>query len=170
MEPRLRPTSGTAEDIFVADTPQEALELARKAFSENSGKFLLSPTPKASSHLGFAPRWSFHVSTTHRRYPGVASRHSRWSTQHTRTRLAYGIGKAVFSADRVCPLRFLHGFHSLAIRRGMPPLIHDPLQARFSRRISFLPPALGPRTVTRLTSDRAVCWSPALRPRCGGLQ
>ena len=101
---------------------------------------MLSPTPKASSHLGFGPRWSFHAPTTHRRYPGVASRHSRWSTQHARTRLAYGIGKAVFSAGRVCPLRFLHGFHSLAIRRGVPSLIHDPLQARFSRRISFLPP------------------------------
>ena len=35
-----------------------------------------------------------------------------------------GIGKAVFSADCICMYRFLHGLHSLAIRRGMPSSIH----------------------------------------------
>src|ERR1039458_1683046 len=33
----------------------------------------------------------------------------------------HGIGKAIFSADRVRRFRFLHGFHSLAIREGTPP-------------------------------------------------
>jgi hypothetical protein len=38
-----RATAGPAEDIFVADTPEQALELARKAFGENPGKFGFSP-------------------------------------------------------------------------------------------------------------------------------
>lgn len=38
-----RTTAGPADDIFVADTPDQALELARKAFSENPGKFGFSP-------------------------------------------------------------------------------------------------------------------------------
>jgi hypothetical protein len=38
-----RTTAGPAEDIFVADTPEQALELARKAFSEDPGKFGFSP-------------------------------------------------------------------------------------------------------------------------------
>ena len=38
-----RTTAGSAEDIFVADTPEQALELARKAFSEDPGKFGFSP-------------------------------------------------------------------------------------------------------------------------------
>ena len=38
-----RTTAGPAEDIFVADTPEQALELARKAFTEDPGKFGYSP-------------------------------------------------------------------------------------------------------------------------------
>lgn len=38
-----RTTAGPAEDIFVADTAEQALELARKAFRENPGKFGFSP-------------------------------------------------------------------------------------------------------------------------------
>jgi hypothetical protein len=38
-----RTTAGPAEDIFVADTPEQALELARKAFTEDPGKFGFSP-------------------------------------------------------------------------------------------------------------------------------
>jgi len=38
-----RTTAGPAEDIFVAATPEQALELARKAFSEDPGKFGFSP-------------------------------------------------------------------------------------------------------------------------------
>jgi len=38
-----RTTAGPADDIFVADTPEQALELARKAFSEDPGKFGFSP-------------------------------------------------------------------------------------------------------------------------------
>ena len=38
-----RTTAGPAEDIFVAHTPEQALELARKAFRENPGKFGFSP-------------------------------------------------------------------------------------------------------------------------------
>jgi hypothetical protein len=36
-------TAGPADDIFVADTPQQALDLARKAFGEGPGKFGFSP-------------------------------------------------------------------------------------------------------------------------------
>jgi hypothetical protein len=38
-----RTTAGPADDIFVADTPEQALELARKAFREDPGKFGFSP-------------------------------------------------------------------------------------------------------------------------------
>jgi hypothetical protein len=38
-----RTTAGPADDIFVADTPEGALDLARKAFGENPGKFGFSP-------------------------------------------------------------------------------------------------------------------------------
>jgi len=38
-----RTTAGPADDTFVADTPEQALELARKAFSEDPGKFGFSP-------------------------------------------------------------------------------------------------------------------------------
>jgi hypothetical protein len=38
-----RTTAGPADDIFVADTPQQALDLARKAFREAPGKFGFSP-------------------------------------------------------------------------------------------------------------------------------
>jgi hypothetical protein len=38
-----RTSAGPAEDIFVANTPEQALELARKAFSEDPGKFGFSP-------------------------------------------------------------------------------------------------------------------------------
>ena len=38
-----RTTAGPADDIFVADTPEQALELARKAFGEDPGKFGFSP-------------------------------------------------------------------------------------------------------------------------------
>jgi Zn ribbon nucleic-acid-binding protein len=36
-------TAGPADDIFVGDTPQQALDLARKAFGEDPGKFGFSP-------------------------------------------------------------------------------------------------------------------------------
>jgi hypothetical protein len=38
-----RTTAGPANDIFAASTPEQALELARKAFRENPGKFGFSP-------------------------------------------------------------------------------------------------------------------------------
>jgi len=38
-----RTTVGPAEDIFAAETPAEALALARKAFGEDPGKFGFSP-------------------------------------------------------------------------------------------------------------------------------
>ena len=46
-----RTTAGPAEDIFVADTPEQALELSRKAFSENPGKFGFSPADCGYLHL-----------------------------------------------------------------------------------------------------------------------
>ena len=46
-----RTTAGPAEDIFVADTPEQALELARKAFSEDPGKFGFSPADCGYLHL-----------------------------------------------------------------------------------------------------------------------
>lgn len=55
----------------------------------------------------------------------------------------YGIGKSVFSTDRARSFLFLHAFHSRAIRTDMPPLIHDPLQARFARSSTF--PSARPR-------------------------
>ena len=38
-----RTTAGPAEDIFVADTPEHALELARKTFTEDASKLGFSP-------------------------------------------------------------------------------------------------------------------------------
>jgi hypothetical protein len=38
-----RTTAGPADDIFVADTPDQALELARKAFTEDPSNFGFSP-------------------------------------------------------------------------------------------------------------------------------
>ena len=38
-----RTTAGPADDIFVADTPEQALELARKAFTDDPRKFGFSP-------------------------------------------------------------------------------------------------------------------------------
>ena len=38
-----RTTAGPANDIFIADTPQHTLDLARKAFGEDPGKFGFSP-------------------------------------------------------------------------------------------------------------------------------
>lgn len=38
-----RTTAGPADDIFAADTPEQALELARKAFTDDPGKFGFSP-------------------------------------------------------------------------------------------------------------------------------
>ena len=38
-----RTTAGPADDIFAADTPEQALELARKAFAEDPRKFGFSP-------------------------------------------------------------------------------------------------------------------------------
>jgi hypothetical protein len=38
-----RTTAGPANDIFIADTPQRTLDLARKAFGEDPGKFGFSP-------------------------------------------------------------------------------------------------------------------------------
>jgi hypothetical protein len=38
-----RTTAGPADEILVADTPEQALELARKAFSEDPGKLGFSP-------------------------------------------------------------------------------------------------------------------------------
>jgi hypothetical protein len=38
-----RTTAGPADDIFVADTPEQALELAREAFREDPRKFGFSP-------------------------------------------------------------------------------------------------------------------------------
>jgi hypothetical protein len=46
-----RTTAGPAEDIFAADTPQHALELARKAFGEDPGKFGFSPADCGYLHL-----------------------------------------------------------------------------------------------------------------------
>jgi hypothetical protein len=39
----VRTTAGPADDIFAADTPEQALELARKAFTEDPRKFGFSP-------------------------------------------------------------------------------------------------------------------------------
>jgi hypothetical protein len=38
-----RTTAGPADEIFVADTPEQALDLARKALGEDPGKFGFSP-------------------------------------------------------------------------------------------------------------------------------
>ena len=38
-----RTTAGPAEDIFAAHTPEQALDLARKAFGDDPGKFGFSP-------------------------------------------------------------------------------------------------------------------------------
>ncbi len=46
-----RTTAGPADDIFVADTPQQALELARTAFREDPGKFGFSPADCGYLHL-----------------------------------------------------------------------------------------------------------------------
>ena len=46
-----RTTAGTADDIFVADTPEQALELARKAFDEDPTRFGFSPADCGYLHL-----------------------------------------------------------------------------------------------------------------------
>jgi hypothetical protein len=46
-----RTTAGPVEDIFVAATPEQALELARKTFSEDSGKLGFSPADCGYLHL-----------------------------------------------------------------------------------------------------------------------
>jgi hypothetical protein len=46
-----RTTAGPADDIFVANTPEQALELARKAFREDPTKFGFSPADCGYLHL-----------------------------------------------------------------------------------------------------------------------
>ena len=46
-----RTTAGTTEEIFAADAPEQALELARKAFNEIPGKFGFSPAECGYLHL-----------------------------------------------------------------------------------------------------------------------
>ena len=46
-----RTTAGPAHDIFVADTPEQALELARKAFTEDARKLGFSPADCAYVEL-----------------------------------------------------------------------------------------------------------------------